>query len=77
MLASWNVHTQQDTGLGARQSTALIAREIARYDIAALSENILPKECSLVEVGTGYTLFWSGLAKDACSIHGVGFAVRT
>ena len=49
MLASWNVHTLQDTGLGARQSTALIAREIARYDIAALSETRLPKNVPLLK----------------------------
>ena len=40
MVASWNVRTQPDTGLGAGRHTALIACELARYDngIAALSE---------------------------------------
>ena len=63
MVASWNVHTLQDTGLGARRRAALIACELARYniDIAALSETRLPDEGSLVETGTGYTFFWSGL----------------
>ena len=50
------MHTLQDTGLGARRRTALIANEIARYNIyiAALSESRRPEEGSLVEIGTGY-----------------------
>ena len=79
MVASWNVRTLQDAGLGARLRTALIACELARYniDIAALSETRHPDEDSLVETGTGYTFFWSGLPTVARRIHGVGFAVRT
>ena len=79
MVASWNVRTLQDTGFGARRRTALIACELARYniDIAALSETRLPDEGSLVETATGYTCFWSGLPTVARRIHGVGFAVRT
>ena len=79
VVASWNVRTPQDTGLGARRSTFLIACELARYniDIAALSETRLPDEGSLVEMGTGYTFFWSGQPKVARHIHGVGFAART
>ena len=46
-------------------------------DIAALSEARLPDEGSLVEMGTGYTFFWSGLPTVARRIHGVRFAVRT
>ena len=59
VAASWNVRTLQDTGLGARRRTALIACELARYniDIAALNETRLPDEGSLVETGTGYTFF--------------------
>ena len=55
MVASWNVRTLQDTGLGARRRTVLIACEFARYniDIAALSETRLPYEGSMVEMGTG------------------------
>ena len=55
MVASWNVRTLQDTGLGARHRTALFACELVRYniDIAALSETRLPDEGSLVEMGTG------------------------
>ena len=79
MVASWNVRTLQDTGLRARRRTALIACELARYSIhiAALSEARLPDECSLVEMGTGYTFFWSGLPTVARRIHGVELAVRT
>ena len=79
MVASWNVRTLHDTGLGARRRKALIACELARYnfDIAALSETRLPDEGSLEEMGNGYTFFWSGLPNDASRIHGVGFAVRT
>ena len=63
MVASWNVRTLQDTWLGARRLTALIACELARYNIniAALSETRLSAEGSLVEIGTGYTFFWCGL----------------
>ena len=79
VVASWNVRTLHDTGLGARRRTALIACELARYniDIAALSETILPDQGSLAEMGTGYTFFWSGLPTVARRIRGVGFAVRT
>ena len=79
MVVSWNVRTLQDTWLGARRRTALIACELARYniDIAAHSETRLPDEGSLVEMGTGYTFFWSGLPTVARRIHGIGFAVRT
>ena len=79
MAASWNVRTLQDTGLGARRRTALIDCELARYniDMAALSETRLPDEGSLVEIGTGYTFFWSGLPIVARRIHGAGLAVRT
>ena len=43
VVASLYVRTLQDTGLGARRRTALIACELARYniDIAALSEIII------------------------------------
>ena len=79
MVASCNVRTQRDTGLGARRRTAFIACELARYniDIAALNETRLPDKGSLVEIGTGCTFFWSGLPTVGRRIHGVGFADRT
>ena len=54
VVACWNVRTLQDTGLEARSRTALIACEIAKYnvDIAALSETRLPDESFLVKMGT-------------------------
>ena len=59
VVASWNVRTLQDTELGARRRTALIACELAKYDtdIAGLSETRLPDKDSLVEIGTGYAFF--------------------
>ena len=79
VVASWNVRTLQNTGLGARRRTAPIACELARYniDIAAHSETRLPDKGSLVEIETGYTFFRSGLPTVARHIHGVGFAART
>ena len=79
MVASWNVRTIQDTGLGARRRTTVIACELARYniDIAALSETRLPDEGSLVEIGTGNTFFLIGLPTVARRIHCAGFVVRT
>ena len=67
VVASWNMRSLQETELGARRRTALIACELARYniDLADLSETRLPDEGSLVEMGTCYTFFWSGLPKDA------------
>ena len=68
VVTSWNVRTLHDTGLGARCRTALIACELARYsiDIAALSGTSLPKEASLVEIGTGYT--FSGVVYPQLSV---------
>ena len=79
MVANWNVRTLRDTRLGARLRTALIAFELVRYNIyiAALSETILPCDYSLVEMGTGYGSFRSGLPIVARRINVVGFAVWT
>ena len=46
-------------------------------DKAVLNETRLSDEGSLVEIGTGYRFFWSGLPTVASRIHGVGFAIRT
>ena len=40
-------------------------------------ETRLSDEGSFVEMGTGYTFFWSGLPTVARQIHGVEFAVMT
>ena len=58
--------------------TALIASELARYniDIAALSETRLAGEGELCERGAGYTFFWSGRGPEERREAGVGFAVK-
>jgi len=58
--------------------TALVARELARYniDIAALSETRLANEGQLTESGGGYTFFWSGRSSDERRESGVGFAIK-
>ena len=47
------MRTLQDTGLGARRRTVLIACELVRYniDIAALSETRLPMKVPLNKLG--------------------------
>ncbi|XP_075779308.1 LOW QUALITY PROTEIN: uncharacterized protein LOC142827711 [Pelodiscus sinensis] len=58
--------------------TALVAKELARYDIdiAAPSETCLANEGQLTETGGGYTFFWSGRGTDERRDAGVRFAVR-
>ena len=62
-----------------QRRTALIGKELARYDIdvAALSETRLAGEGELCEKGSGYTFFWSGRSSEERREAGVGFAVRT
>ena len=69
----------RDTSSRPDRRTALIARELSRYniDIAALSETRLAEEGSLAEPKGGYTFFWRGKAKDEDRIHGVGLAIKT
>ena len=50
---------------------------VAVVPVTSVEVTRLPDEGSLVEMGTGYTLFRSGLPTVARRIHGVGFAVRT
>ena len=68
MVASWNVRTLQDTGLGARRRTTLIVCDLTRYNIdtAALRETRLPEEGSLVEMATGN--MFSGVANPKMPI---------
>ena len=78
-LAAWNVRTladRKDSGRAERR-TALITRELGRYDIdiAALSETRFLDKGQLVEEKAGYTIFWSGRTKGRKS--GVAFAVKT
>ncbi|XP_035699628.1 craniofacial development protein 2-like [Branchiostoma floridae] len=78
---TWNVRTLLDNTRADRPSrrTALVARELARYniDIAALSETRLPGEGQLSELGGGYTFYWSGRSEKERREAGVGFAIKT
>ena len=78
-VASWNVRTLlNDTCLHQRR-TAIIGRELARYniDIAALSETrISGVDQEIVEDGAGYTFFTMGKPEGEPRQHGVGFAIK-
>ncbi|VDL94266.1 unnamed protein product [Schistocephalus solidus] len=56
---------------------AQVAKELARYkvEIAALSETRLSEEGKL-EVGAGYTFFWSGWPKEERRDSGIAFTIR-
>ena len=86
ILGSWNVRTlldrqdkQNDEGFRPERRTALVLRELSRYniDIAALSETRLPDDGELEERASGYTFFWRRKPQDARRESGVGFAIRT
>ena len=80
-LGAWNVRTLMDRDVADRpqRRTALIAQELARYniDIAALSETRLADTGELCEHGSGYTFFWSGRPSEERREAGVGFAIKT
>ena len=80
-VATWNVRTllDRDESSNAERRTAIVARELARYnvDIAALSDTCLSGENQLSEKGAGYTFFWKGKAEGEKRERGVGFAIRT
>ena len=77
-LANWNVRTLLDGGDRPERRTAIVAQQLAAYDIdiAALSETRLSGEGSLTEVGQGYTYFWRGVPEGQPRVHGVGLAIR-
>ena len=70
----------QDSNTNDRpqRRSVLVARELARLsiDIAAVSEVRFAEQESLTEQGAGYTLYWSGKAKDDRRLSGVGFMIR-
>ena len=68
-----------DASLRPERRTALIARELERYqfDIAALSETRLAEEGSVAEPKGGYTFICRGKARDGDRRHGVGLAIKT
>lgn len=66
-----------DNNLCPERKTALIARELARYniDITAISETHLAGCGELCEQLGGYTYFWSGKPETERASSGVGFAI--
>lgn len=79
-VGAWNVRTLMDTSGSKRpeRRTALVGRELARYnlDVAVLSETRLANTGQVLEVGAGYTFFWSGRGQEERCDAGVGFAVK-
>ena len=69
----------RDTTDRPERRTALVAAELARYniDIAALSETRLAEEGQLTEIGAGYTFYWIGKNIDEKREAGVGLAIKT
>ena len=80
-LATWNVHTllDRDDSVRPQRRTALVATELARYDIdiVALSETRFSGKGELTERGAGYTFFWSRRGPEERCEAGVGFAVKS
>ena len=80
-MGAWNVRTLMDNTRSERpeRRTALVGRELARYniDIAALSETRLANSGQIVENGAGYTFFWSGRGENESREAGVGFAIKS
>ena len=74
-LATWNVRTLLDLKNAERpqRQTALVARELDRYNIAALQETRLEGQGSLQE--NNYTFFWIGKEPGIRREAGVGFAI--
>ncbi|BHF69556.1 hypothetical protein SprV_0301260200 [Sparganum proliferum] len=80
-LAAWNVRSLLENPRSNRpeRRTALVAHELARYkvDIAALSETRFSEQSQLVDVGAGYTFFWSSHPIAERRDAGVALAIRT
>ena len=78
-VASWNIRTLLETKRRPERPTAVISRELSRYniDIAALSETRISGETIIEEVGGGYTFFLIGKPEGVKREYGVGFAIRS
>ena len=80
-IGAWNVRTLLDRSTANRpeRRTALIARELARYNlhIVALSETRFADEGEITEKKAGYTFFWSGRKEEEKREAGVGFAIKS
>ena len=79
VTASWNVRTLLEKNRSHVRPTAVVSRELSRYniDIAALSETRILGENRIDEIGGGYSFFLKGKDLGERHLHGVGFAVRT
>ena len=79
VTAAWNVRTLLEKNKSHIRPTAVVSRELDRYniDVAALSETRVLGESRIDEVGTGYTFFLKGKAPGERHLHGVGIAIRT
>ena len=75
-IAEWNVRTLLDSSKRPERQTALVAKELKRYniDIAALCETRLANHGSFVD--KGYTFFWSERKENEKREAGDGFAIR-
>ena len=78
-VASWNVRTLLETKRTTARPTAIVSRELARYniDIAAISETRVLGDSVIQEVAGGYTFFLKGKPEGDKRYHGVGFAIRS
>ena len=76
IIGCWNVRTLFDHDGRPERQTALVDKELERYDIdvVALSETRFHDSGQLTE--KNYTFFWSGKPADEISQSGVGFAVK-
>merc|ERR1711867_116746 len=79
VVGAWNVRTLLETTRSHVRPTAIVSRELSRYniDVAALSETRILGETKIDEVGGGYTFFLKGKDLGERHYHGVGFAIRT
>ncbi|KAL1447078.1 hypothetical protein WDU94_005521 [Cyamophila willieti] len=82
-IATWNVKTlldpQHQSTISTPRRTAVIARELKRYqiDIASLQETHLKNSGQLEEINAGYTYLWSGCEDNDPNHYGVAICVRT
>ena len=78
-VGSWNVRTLLETKHNVGRPTAIVARELDRYniDIAGLSETRVLGDTIIDEIGGGYTFFLKGKPDGDKRHHGVGFAIRS
>ena len=75
-IGQWNVRTLLDRASRPERRTALVAMELAKYniDIAALCETRFSESGSLDDLE--YSFFWSGKPEGERREAGVGFAIK-